>query len=220
MNTFEGIVGRQAEALVDVLREQRERRCREIVADAERRANQLAQDSRRSARERMREAVDEERRRRQRALIEARRRVETAGRRRIQARYDELLGRAWPLLVRELERRWSTPADRAAWCELLVDEAAALFGTEGWTIVHPQPATGAWSEEDSDKLGGMLASFGVKAADYRTDSELRAGLQIRQGGARLDGSIDGLLAQRSDIEGRLLACWETEVRRLGERNDG
>lgn len=220
MSDFEGIVGRQAGALADMLRQTRERRCREIVAEAEQRAAQLTRESRQSARERVHQAVTEERRRRERAIVEARRRLETAERKRIQARYDELLGRAWPLLVRELERRWSTPADRAAWCELLVDEAAALFGTEGWTIVHPQPGNGAWSEEDSDKLGGMLASFGVKAADYRTDSELRAGLQIRQGGARLDGSIDGLLAQRSDIEGRLLACWETEVRRLGERNDG
>lgn len=219
MNTFEGIVGRQAEALVDVLREQRERRCREIVADAERRANQLAQDSRRSARERMREAVDEERRRRQRALIEARRRVETAGRRRIQARYDELLGQAWPRLVRELQRRWSEPRERAAWCELVVDEAATLLGTTGWIIDHPGGANG-WLAEDDERLGQMLAAREVADAEARPDTELPAGLRIRRDGARLDGSIDGLLARRSEIEGRLLARWEIEVRQAAEANDG
>lgn len=220
MSDFEGIVGRQAEALADVLREKKERRCREIVAEAKQRAKKLTRDSRRDARERMHEAIDEERRRRQRAIIEARRRLETAERKRIQARYQELLGLAWPRLVLELKRRWSEAGDRAAWCELVVDEAATLLGKNGWTVVHPAPGDGAWSTDDDNGLADMLAARDVTDAEYRPDSDLEAGLRIRRGGARLDGSIDGLLAHRPGIEGRLLACWETQARRAGEEDDG
>lgn len=220
MSDLRGIVGRQAEALADVLRERREHRCREIITEAERRAARLERESRRSARERMHEAVDEERRRRERAIVEARRRLETAERKRIQARYDELLGLAWPHLIRELKRRWSRPDDRAEWCSLLVDEACRQLGTRGWTITTPDTGSDAWSGDDAAMLASVLSSGGVTDVDFQADTDLEAGLRIRRGGARLDGSIEGLLSHRLDIEGRLLACWETEVRRTEGHSDG
>ena len=115
MNTFEGIVDLQAQSVIDALRAQQQRRCREIEIDASQKAQQLLSDSRRRMRERVHKAVAEERQRREAALLDSRHRIETAGRRRVQQHYREFLHEAMPLLKDELQKRWSDTAARRAW---------------------------------------------------------------------------------------------------------
>lgn len=216
MTSFDGIVRHQVETLTGVLREHTDRRCREIRREAEQRAEALVRESRREARTRVHEAVLEERRRRESAIVEAKQRLDTDARRQLQMRYRELVELAWPLLEKELAARWAVPVSRSEWCGLLIDEAVHLLGTDDWVLEHPDPAMDAWSPDDRERLGEALAARGIRDCRFRAVQEFEAGLRIRRGGACLDGTIDGFLARRGAVTGRLLACWEIEASRTAE----
>ncbi|MDH5501500.1 MAG: hypothetical protein OEY72_10420, partial [Gammaproteobacteria bacterium] len=148
MNDFHGILGLQVETLLGALRTQREMRCRQIIREAEKEQGELLRGSRRQLRERVHQAVVEERRRREMALLEARHRIQTAERRKKQAQYSELLQRAWPRLVAEIERRWSDAESRAEWCDMLLAEAVQSLPASSWEIVHGS----CWTGDDSARL--------------------------------------------------------------------
>ena len=137
MNTFEGILDLQMRSVIDALRAQQQRRCREIEIDVSRKAEQLLADSRRRMRERVHKAVAEERQHRETALLDARHRIETAARRRVQQHYREFLHEAMPLLQDALEKRWRDTEGRQDWCEMVIAEAADVLPLAAWTVEHP-----------------------------------------------------------------------------------
>lgn len=216
MSEFGGVLELQVETLLGELRRQQENRCRELIAAAETRAQDLLQNSRHELRERVRQAVAEERRRRELALQQARHRVRTEQRHGRQALYARLLSLAWPALASELERRWSGDATRKAWCEMLIEEAESALSHEPWTIECPAN----WTGKDQRWLIRTIRERGLPEPTCRSCPEASAGLKIRHGSACLDGSIDGLLARRSRVEGLLLAAWEEHAgRSSSERHD-
>lgn len=223
MSRFDSIVNRQVETLTGVLRQYKEQRCREILRKARARGDEVVGHSRRTARARVHEAVTEERLRRENALLEARQRLDTQARRQVQKNYRDLLGAAWPELHRELAARWARPETRAEWCELLLEEACHMLGGDGWIVEHPDPETGAWSPDDRRRLEDALADRNMWAVEFKVGPGFEAGLRIRRDGACLDGTIAGLLARRTAVEGRLIAHWEAaaaEATQLPEAADG
>jgi len=206
MNAFEGILDLQVQSVMDALRTQQQRRCREIEIDVSRKAEQLLADSRRRMRERVHKAVVEERQRRETALLDARHRIETAGRRRVQQHYREFLHAAMPLLQDAFEARWRDTGARRAWCEMLIGEAADALPPEAWTVEHP----GGWSADDTQWLRQAFGARGLPAPELRQDTGIAAGLRVRLGSACLDATLEGLAAKRHAIEARLLAAWERQ----------
>ena len=206
MNRFDGVLGVQARALVDVLRKQQEVRCREIIAAAEQKAEQAVQQAREKLRKRQRDALDEERQRRQHELLVAASRIESHARRRAFARYEQVIGDAWTRLAMALGSRWADSDGRRDWCDMIVAEAAATLGPGEWTVEHPD----AWSADDRRAVAAEAAGRGLAAPAFSVDAGITAGLRIRAGSACLDGTDRGLLASREDVEALLLACWEEQ----------
>lgn len=213
MNTFRGILDLQVRSVLDALQAQQNSRCREIESTAARKAEQLLADTRRRVRERVHRAVTEERQRRDTALLECRHRIETGRRRRVQEHYRTFLQDAEPLLRAELEQRWRDEASRRSWCEMLLGEAADRLPGDRWTTEHP----GNWSGSDTRWLEQAFAARELPTPELVEDADIAAGLRIRLGPACLDGTLDGLLANRHAADARLLAAWERELRR--ERED-
>lgn len=205
MSRFDGILRIQVESLLDALRRQKDSRCRELSAAARARADALLRRSRQELRERGRHAVDRERKRRDLALRQARHRTRAAESQNVQALHAALLGRAWPQLIAELERRWGVAASCKSWCEMLLREAQSALGPETWTIEHPV----GWS--DGGWFVSVMRQRGLPEPLLRADAQIVAGLRIFSGTACVDGTIDGLLSRRSRLEGRLLAAWEREA---------
>ena len=206
MNAFDGILDLQVQSVIDALRAQQQRRCREIEIDASRKAEQLLADSRRRMRERVHKAVVEERQRRETALLDARHRIETAGRREVQQHYREFLHEAMPLLQDALETRWHDTGARRAWCEMVIGEAADVLPPAAWTVEHP----GNWSDDDTQWLQQAFAARGLPKPDLQQDTGIAAGLRVRLGAACLDATPNGLAAKPHVVEARLLAAWERE----------
>ena len=215
MNRFRGILDLQVQSVLEALGTQQDSRCREIESAAARKAEQLLNETRHRMRERVHRAVTEERQRRETALLESRHRIETARRRRVQARYRDFLQDAMPLLQAELEQCWQDTETRQSWCEMLLGEAADRLPGERWTIEHPED----WSGSETQWLARAFAARDLPKPAFVADAEIAAGLRVRLGSACLDATLEGLLADRDAVEARLLAAWERQLRAQGEEAD-
>lgn len=204
MTRFTGILDHQVRQLRDALRRQQEARCREIVATAERKAKLEIHDHRQKLRERQRQAVGEERQRRAHELLIARSRIETLERRRAFARHEKVLRDARPLLVEALDNRWADSGHRLAWCNMIVAEAAGSLKGSDWVIEHPANL----AQEDRDAIARRVQQLDVESPTFAACDDITSGLRIRAGTARLDGTKNGLLSAREDVEALLLAAWE------------
>ena len=167
-------------------------------------------------RERARQAVDEERRRRASALHAAQQRLGTQARREMQTRRSEMVQHAWPALITAMQSRWSAQASRSDWCEMLLSEAAQFLPAESWLIEHPP----TWRDADTRRLTKSLRDRRLPEAKFRAASDICAGLRIRHGGVCLDGTIDGLLSRRREVQARLIAAWLRRKRAAEDRPHG
>lgn len=204
MSGFDGVLDLQVRSVLDALQSQRDRRCREIRTAAAHKSEELLADSRRRMRERVHKAVIEQRQRRETALRDARHRIETARRKEVQAHYRDFLQGAAPLLHTELERRWRDAAARRDWCRTAIGEAGDRLPRVRWTVEHPA----GWTPDDAQWLAQAFERRGLPQPELCEDASITAGLRIRLGGACLDATLDGLLADRPAVEARLLAAWE------------
>ncbi len=79
--------------------------------------------------------------------------------------------------------------------------ARARCGSGDWRIVHPPD----WPADEQQVAGATCCR--QTAAPRRASRPIpasRAGLKIVAGGNVIDGTLDGLLAERADFEARLL----------------
>ena len=204
MTRFAGVLHHQVQRLQDALRHQQEARCREIIANAERQSKQAIRDSREKLLERRRQAVSEERQRRAHELLIARSRIETLERRRAFEQHERVLQAAWPLLLETLQKRWSDDAQRRDWCDMIVSEASGALMESDWTIEHPSNL----AKKDRDAITRRLKRLQHTPARFVPCDDITSGLRIRVGSACVDGTAEGLLGSREDVEALLLAAWE------------
>ena len=177
----------------------RERNTIEARAPAE--ARRLVAEAWRSGRARLHENINEIRAQLQREIAQADAALDTARRQhRARCEFALLDWAAEPLRAAVLAR-WRDPGDRRAWVERLVAQARAALPAGDWEIVHAD----GWPAAEREALGAELARTPVGAPRFRADAALAAGLRIGARGAWLDGTLDGLLADRDAIHGRLLA---------------
>jgi hypothetical protein len=194
--------------LLKLVAEQRDETCRRLIAEAERSARELLRQTHRKQRAHLHRRVLEER-----ARIHARIQAVEAERvtreRRQQARSSAgVLEQAWPLLQAGLQRRWQDGEGRRRWVQRCVREAVGALPAGPWTVRHAPGWTAAEQQAVRDELTRLL---GVEP-QLRSDAGIEAGLIIDSGGACLDGSLDGLLADRQRLEARLLALLAGETR--------
>lgn len=191
-------------ALLAVIANDREARCRSLAARAEDAARALLREARRELAGELRARRDAVRAqgRAERAAADAR--LQAAARMWQQRRDAQALAAAWALLAPALHARWQDDATRRAWLERAIVRAAAHLPAADWQIRVAPP----WTTGDADWLRGFLARLAIKDPHCSTDTSLPAGIEIRAGNARVDATPAGLLADRSEIEGRLLAALE------------
>lgn len=194
--------------LLKLVAEQRDEACRRLIAEAEAAARALLRQTHRKQRAHLHRRVLEER-----ARIHARIQAVEAERvtreRRQQARSSAgVLEQAWPLLEAGLRRRWQDAEGRRRWVRRCVGEALGALPAGAWTVRHAPGWPAAEQQAVRDEL---LRVLGVEP-QLRSDASIEAGLIVDSGGACLDGSLHGLLADRQRLEARLLALLAGETR--------
>ena len=196
-------------ALLAVVAEYQAQRCAELLEPARAQARSLVAAALREARRRVRTAIAAERARQAAALAAAEAQLATARRLVTQRRAAARLAAGWAALREALQARWDDAAQRRAWIDAhLARVRTVLAGVQtaqAWTLVGPSD----WHAAERERVAAALREHGAKAVHYRADPQLSAGFRVQAGHNQLDATRDGLLADRSQVEGRLLQLLET-----------
>ena len=206
MNGPESILDAKVRSLLDVVEQRRDRECDERMDAASREAHDIVATAWREERERLHREITHIREQVRQRLVSAEAQRQTRRRQRRHAEDQVLLNRACDALRDELAQRWRDVAGRQQWTDSLISQAAdALLGTT-WTIQHPLD----WPEGERAATGRRVEQLVGGTPRFEPDSRLTAGLRICSPGACVDGSIDGLMHDGTDIAAQLLAMCAVE----------
>lgn len=194
------------EEMLKLVTEQRDRECAGIAARAAAEARDILTAAHRSARRRMHENVLEIRQIMRREINHARAALETAKRQHAQRCDFALIETGWPKLRAAMLARWREAPARRAWIDSLVQQARSALPRGRWDVYHPVDLAAA----DRDYLTPSIVAAAGEAPRFVVDAETSAGLRLCAAGACLDGTLEGILADRAAIEARLLAMLDQQ----------
>lgn len=191
-------------ALIETVDRYRAERCAALLEPAIAEARALRKAALSDARRRVATAIDEERKRLRRDVGAVEASVATERRLVAQQRAVRQLGIAWIALRKALAARWSDPGRRSAWVDAHVARGVECLAHDAeWRVRHHP----AWSDEERVRVTERLAALGIRVS-FEEDTSIDAGFTVTCGHNVLDASLDGLLADRATIEGRLLQALE------------
>lgn len=201
MTQPDSVLDAQMETLLALVEQHRAGRCAQALAQAEQRRHAVLAEAYGEARARMREAVLIERRRGQDKLDATRAQLDTRARQQQHRTALLLLQQGWELLDQAVLQRWKSAPQRRLWVCALLRQALRLLPRCTWVIEHPP----GWDLAECAELHEALRSHCGSLPQLRANDQFDAGLRICAEGARLDGTLEGLLADREAIEAQLLA---------------
>lgn len=179
--------------LLQRITQHQETACQEILAAAEQQAAELVATATAEAKQR-KERAKKVAKQQWNATIASRQARQATEKRLNQLRQTQtVLDQGWQMLLEALHQRWHQAEARALWVAMLVQRAEQLFTTDGWTVIHPP----SWQPAE---LGNTN-----RETTFQADATLTAGLRIGSQGAWLDGTIEGMVANRQELSALLLA---------------
>jgi hypothetical protein len=197
-------IDRARTALLELVAADRDRKCAAILGDAKAKADAVLKDAHAAARARVRATFAEERERMAKRIAAAQAMLATRRRLAEQRRAAALVAAGWERLPGALERAWRDPAARAAWVERTAAEAQALLPAGAWRIVHAPD----WPERERALLLTQLGAAHA-GSEAVADPRARAGLKIMAAGNVIDGTLAGILHDRTEIGALLLREMES-----------
>ncbi len=194
-------------AFLAMIESTREARTSRLLSDARDEAAAIVRRARAEARARVHAAVLESRVRSRADFAAARAELGTLWRKLGQEAHRAALAEGIAQLEHALVRRWRDPGSRRAWIHGLVEDALAILPRASWRIEHPPALLLA---ELADAAARIAQACGV-APEIVAVADAEAGFRIVAKAAVLDGTVEGLLARRTEVEARLLAEIDAEM---------
>ena len=195
------VVSAQLKHLLAVVEQRRSERCKAVMEQAHEQAREVVKQAYRDARRRMHRELDDIRQKLRQQMVSVVARRQTRKRQRRQQADEALLTTSWLNLHEACLYCWRDSLMRRRWVEDLVDQAASVLVDSHWLIEHPLD----WPAQERAALQLRLQKQIAHMPHFEVKSRIAAGLRICAGGACVDGSADGLLRERLDIEAVLLA---------------
>jgi hypothetical protein len=195
MNTAE-----RTHALLALVDEYREAKRAELLGSARAEARGAALEASRLARSRVHEAISAERKRYAASVAAAEAQLHTRRRLAHQAREAAMVAAGWQRLRDALMARWADPGGRKRWAETHLERTLAVLPRNDWEVRHAP----GWPEAERRAFAARLAAQGAPTVAFVAEPSILAGFRVRAGHNTLDATLDGLLADRKSIEGRLL----------------
>jgi hypothetical protein len=200
-------VDRPREALVELITATRDAQSTAILEQARTQARERVRNAFQEARIRAHRAIEGERQRSRNLLAVNAARLDTHNRQHYQDAVQHLLARARHRLDAALRARWAEPDSRRQWLDHLLGLARQRLPASAWTITHPAD----WDAAELERWHGDIRDATGSAPILETSDGIAAGLRIQAGGACLDGSLEGLLADERAIQAQLLARLEAAL---------
>lgn len=191
----------QLRHLLDVVSENRDKRCTASLERARRQADQTIKHAYHEARQQMHKHVLETRHTVQQQLKSAQARSQTRLRLHKQRADGLLLQRAWEPLREQMKERWRDTETRKLWVDSLIRQAMETLISSPWLIEHPAD----WPVTEQTGLRERLSASVSVEPVFSAEQRIQAGLRICAGQACVDGTLEGLLRSQARIEGMLLA---------------
>jgi hypothetical protein len=189
------------EALLKLVADDEQRRCRDLVARAESEAQTMLREAWRAARGRVRTNVQALKQERRQALALAAAELDTA-RRQHQQRSDQALLEAGREPLRAaLAARWRDAAACRLWTDGLLRRALARLPHGSWRIEHPSD----WPPAERSRVVDLLAASLGQPPQLQVAMDIAAGLRVHAETAMLDGTLEGLLADQRAVEALMLS---------------
>lgn len=201
MSGAHSVLEAQVETLLALVEQHRAERCSKLLAEAQERRQALLREAYGEARVRVHEAIVTERRRGQDKLDATRAQLETRARQQQHRTALLLLQHGWELLGQAVLQRWKSAPQRQQWVCDLLRQALQRLPRCSWVIEHPP----GWELAECAEMQDQLQAHCGGMPELRADDQIDAGLRICADGACLDGTLEGLLADRNAIEAQLLA---------------
>lgn len=195
------------EALIELIAETRNARSAEILDQAHEQARARIRAIFKEARQRVTRAIEAERTRAHSLLAINAARLETHNRQRYQDAVQHMLSRTRHRLGAALCTRWEQPDSRRLWLDNLLEQALRKLPAATWQIDHPAD----WDVTEIEHWREKIQQRTGSAPTLRPDTKMPAGLHIQAGGASLDGSLNGLLADERAVQAKLLAQLEAAL---------
>ena len=194
-------------ALLDLVEQYKARRCAELIEPAQAEARATLRNALADARRRVSTAIAEERKRRALEVGAVEAALATDRRLSAQRHAVKLLAGAWRDLRKRLIARWAAGPTRNQWIEAHLQRGLrAVPPASGWRIEY-QPL---WDEDERMRQRERLQAGGVAEVSFVEAADIAAGFRIVGGHNVLDATLEGLLADRSQLEGRLLHYLEQQ----------
>jgi vacuolar-type H+-ATPase subunit H len=199
------IIDAQLDHLLEVVNNHRDERCDKIRSEAHQHAREIVRQAYRDARQRLHRDVQESRQQMQRSIASARAKQKTQARLHKQQEDLQFLDMAWRQLHDMLATRWRSSDTRESWVEKIFLQACQALLENSWQVEHPVE----WPDSEKSRLSEQIREHTGNPPDMRPADDISAGIRISSGGASVDGSISGLLADRLRIDSELLSQGRT-----------
>jgi hypothetical protein len=202
-------------ALLALVEEYRAKRCAELLEPAREQARALLRSARAEGRRRVHTTIGEARQRVAAEVGAAQARLATGRRLTEQRRAKQVLQQAWSALREALRARWRDPAARSRWLDAHLARAFVALPRAQWQVEFAAD----WPGAEREALAARIAALGVAGASWQPREDIDGGVRIRAGNNVVDATIDGLLADRAALEGRLLDLLQEQPPAGGARDD-
>ncbi|MGK7909347.1 MAG: hypothetical protein AB4040_19225 [Synechococcus sp.] len=207
MNASSSIVHTQVERLLDVVQRYQQQQCDKIVTRATAEAEQMIHQTYRDVRLRLHQEILDSRDRLQGKISASKAKSHTL-RKKYQHEADRrYLDRAWDLLKVKLIERWQNKEYRQRWVQKHLVEALRLLIGPEWLVEHPH----SWTVDEQQHFIHQVRDKCEVVVNFSASPDIVAGVRICANGATIDGTLQGLLADRSRIESELLAQYHQYI---------
>lgn len=187
-------------ALLALVEEFRARRCAELLEPAQQQARSLLRNARAEGRQRVHTTIGEARQRLASEVGAAQARLATDRRLAQQRHSVRVLQQAWAALREALRARWRDAGARGLWLDAHLSRALRALPKDRWQVEF----AAGWDEAERESFAARVAAAGITSASWQARDDIDGGVRIRAGNNVVDATIDGLLADRAALEGRLL----------------
>ncbi len=201
MSELHSVLEAQVETLLALVEKHRAESCALLLAQAEERRHALLAAAHGEERKRMHQAIETERLRGKEKLDATRAQLQTRARQQQHRTALLLLQHGWELLGQAVLQRWKLAPQRRQWVSSLMHQAMELLPRCAWVIEHPA----GWDPAECAEFKEPIHAHCGSVPRLLANDQLHAGLRICADGACLDGTLEGLLADREAIEAQLLA---------------
>ncbi len=187
--------------LLNVVDQFRDTKREQILLEAQMQARDIIRQAYKKARARLHVSIMEEREHGFRALISAEAQLQTQQRQLRQQDDMALLQRVWQKLEQTLSARWRDAEQRGLWIDQVATEAFRVLPPAPWRVEHAADLPA----DEQQTLAATIQQRTGHAPQFIPTEDIVAGLRINVDSAMLDGTLQGLLVNRSAIEALLLA---------------